>query len=72
MPGQSPDEGGVAQEQSGLWAAEEFVTAGDHQVGAGGQRRRGVGFVGEQRVGLQQATADVGDQRDVVRVGEFA
>ena len=75
MPAQPLDQLGAAQDQPGLRAAEQLVAAGQHEVGAGGQRALQVGLVGQQRMRPEQPGADVGDQRDAgagQRGGELA
>ncbi len=70
MAGQARDHVGPAEEDAGLGSAEELVAARGHQVGAGGQGAGGVGLVGQQRVGREQAAAQVGDQRHIMGVGQ--
>ena len=72
MPGDGADGVSSAEQQPGLGTAEQLVATGGHHVGPGGQRRCGVGLVGQQRVGGEQPAAQVGHQRDPVLIGQGA
>ena len=52
-----------AEHEPGLRAAEQLVAAAGHDRRAVGERARGVGLVGQQRVRPQQPAADVVDDR---------
>ena len=54
---------GPAEHDAGLRTAEQLVTAAGDHIGTRGERGRGVGFVGQQRIGGEQSAAQVGHQR---------
>ncbi len=62
----------AAKQQTGLGTAQQFVAAGDDDVGPAGQRGGGIRFLGKVRIGRQQSTAKVGHECNPVRRGQRA
>ena len=60
MPPQPLDQVGAAGEDAGLRAAEELVAREAHEVGAGGEARRGGRLVADRR---ERARAEIVDER---------
>ena len=71
MAAEPGDEVCATDDAPGLWASEELVAAERDEVGA---RREGAGdrglVAGEAPFGVEQARADVVEERDLLRVGE--
>ncbi len=63
MSPQPLHEGGLAEQQPALRAAEKLVAGGRDEGGARAEVRRRVGLVGQPGMGCQQAGADVGHHR---------
>jgi hypothetical protein len=71
MPGEPAHQIGLAEQQSGLRAAEQLVAARGDQGRAVAQRGRGVWLIGQRRVRGEQPGADVEHHRNAVAFSQL-